>query len=147
MADIEREHNLNLLQAVAANAEMGKNALEQLTPMAEDPLLKAELLRQKNFYREIDQQAHTSIAACGEKTKGQGMMAKAGAQMGITMKTMGDKSTRTLAKMVLEGSQQGVVDCVENLRDCPKATPGAKKLAQRLQDFEQDCVQRMQSFL
>lgn len=147
MPEIEKEQNLNLLQAVAANAEMGKTALQQLTPMAEDPLLKAELLRQTKIYREIDQEAHASIAACGEKTKGQGVMAKMGAQMGISMKTMADRSTRTIAEMVLEGSQQGVVDCVESLRDCPKATPGAKRLAQRLQDFEQDCVQRMQSFL
>lgn len=142
-----QQQNLTLLQAVASNSEMGKEALQQLVPLAKEPLLKAELLREQNVYRQINQEAHTAIAACGEQTKGQGMMAKMGAKMGIAMKTMGDQSARTLAEMVAEGAQQGVVDCIENLRDCPDATPGAKRLAQRLQDHNQDCIQQMKGFL
>lgn len=147
MPENKNNDNLNLLQAVAANAEMGLEALEQLAPMAEDGLFKAELLREKNIYRQIDQEAHTCIAACGEKAKGQSAFARANARMGISMKTLADKSTRNMAEMVAEGAQQGVIDCIENLRDCPAATPGAKRLAQRLQDFEEDCVGKMQSFL
>lgn len=139
--------NLKLLQAVAANSEMGKAALEQLAPMAEEPLFRAELLREKNVYRQINQEAHTCIAACGQQTQGQSMMAKAGSKMGIAMKTMADRSTRNLAEMVAEGAQQGVIDCIENLRDCPRATPAAKRLAQRLQDHNQTCLQNMQGFL
>lgn len=145
--NIQEKDNLNLLQAVAANSEMGKSALQQLVPLAQEPLLKAELLREQNVYRQINQEAHTCIAACGEQTKSQGVMAKMGTKMGIAFKTMGDASTRTLAEMVAEGAQQGVTDCIENLRDCPGATPGAKRLAQRLQDHNQDCIQQMQSFL
>lgn len=147
MPDKQNQDNLTLLQAVAANAEMGMTALEQLAPMAEEGLFRAELLREKNEYRKFDQEAHTCIAACGEKTQGQSAFAKANAKMGISMKTLTDKSARNMAEMVAEGAQQGVMDCIENLRDCPNATPGAKRLAQRLQDFEQDCVQRMQQFL
>ena len=146
-SDCKRQQNLTLLQAVAANSEMGKSALQQITPLTQDAALKAELLREQNIYRQINQEAHTAIAACGEQTKGQGVVAKLGSKMGIAMKTMGQPDTRTLAEMVAEGAQQGVIDCIENLRDCPQATPGAKRLAQRLQDHNQDFAQQMQNFL
>ena len=147
MPDKQNKDNQTLLQAVAANAEMGQTALEQLVPMAEDGLFRAELLREKNEYCQFGQEAQTCLAASGEKTQGQSVFAKANAKMGISMKTLTDKSTRNMAEMVAEGAQQGVIDCIERIRDCPGATPGAKRLAQRLQDFEQDCAQRMQSFL
>ena len=50
MPDKQNKDNQTLLQAVAANAEMGQTALEQLVPMAEDGLFRAELLREKNEY-------------------------------------------------------------------------------------------------
>ena len=142
----QRQQNLQMLQALSAGSAAGKTTLQQLVPMAQEPLLKAELLRQQKVYREINQEAHTAIAACGEQTKEQGPMARMGAKMGIAMKTMSDRSARTLAELVAEGAHQGMVDCIEQLRDCPQATPGAKRLAQRLQDHNAECIRQMQGY-
>ena len=61
----QKNDNLNLLEAVVQNTQMGKNTLEQIVPMTEEPRFKAELLRQRNIYRELNQEAHTAITACG----------------------------------------------------------------------------------
>ena len=61
----QKNDNLNLLEAVVQNTEMGKNTLEQIVPMTEDPAFRAELLRERNLYRELNQEAHTAIEACG----------------------------------------------------------------------------------
>ena len=50
----QKNDNLNLLEAVVQNTEMGKNTLEQIVPMTEEPRFKAELLRQRNIYRELN---------------------------------------------------------------------------------------------
>ena len=42
----QKSYNLNLLEAVVQNTEMGKNTLEQIVPMTDDVQFKAELLRQ-----------------------------------------------------------------------------------------------------
>ena len=42
----QKNDNLNLLEAVVQNTEMGKNTLEQIVPMTDDVQFKAELLRQ-----------------------------------------------------------------------------------------------------
>ena len=60
--------NEKMLQEIVQNTEMGKNTLEQIVPMTEDPAFRAELLRERNLYRELNQEAHTAIEACGGRT-------------------------------------------------------------------------------
>ena len=142
-----KNDNLSLLEAVVQNTEMGKNTLEQIVPMTDDVQFKAELLRERNIYRELNQEAHTAIEACGGTSQGQSAMAKLNTRMGIGMKTLTDKSTRNLAEMLSEGSSQGVMDCIKSQKDYPDAAPGSKRLMQKVQDFEEDNRIRLERFL
>ena len=130
----QKNDNLNLLEAVVQNTEMGKNTLEQIVPMTDDTQFKAELLRQRNLYHQLNQEAHTAMEEFNTK-------------MGISMKTLTDKSTRNLAEMLTQGSGMGVVDCVKAQKDYPNAAPGTKRLAQRLMEFEEDNRVRLEQFL
>ena len=143
----QKNDNLNLLEAVVQNTEMGKNTLEQILPMTQDTRFRAELLRQRNQYHQLNQEAHTAMEACGGTAQGQSTMAKLNTRMGIGIKTLADKSTRNLAEMLSEGSSQGVMNCIKSCKDYPNAAPGAKRLAQRLQDFEEDNRIRLEQFL
>ena len=142
-----KNDNLSLLEAVVQNTEMGKNTLEQIVPMTDDVQFKAELLRERNIYRELNQEAHTAIEACGGTAQGQSAMAKLNTRMGIGMKTLTDMSTRNLAEMLSEGSSQGVMDCIKSQKDYPDAAPGSKRLMQKVQDFEEDNRIRLERFL
>ena len=142
-----KNDNLSLLEAVVQNTEMGKNTLEQIVPMTDDVQFKAELLRERNIYRELNQEAHTAIEACGGTAQGQSAMAKLNTRLGIGMKTLTDKSTRNLAEMLSEGSSQGVMDCIKSQKDYPDAAPGSKRLMQKVQDFEEDNRIRLERFL
>ena len=142
-----KNDNLSLLEAVVQNTEMGKNTLEQIVPMTDDVQFKAELLRERNIYRKLNQEAHTAIEACGGTAQGQSAMAKLNTRMGIGMKTLTDKSTRNLAEMLSEGSSQGVMDCIKSQKDYPDAAPGSKRLMQKVQDFEEDNRIRLERFL
>ena len=143
----QKNDNLNLLEAVVQNTEMVKNTLEQILPMTNDVQFKAELLRQRNIYHQLNQEAHTAIEACGGSAQGQSTMAKLNTRMGIGMKTLTDKSTRNLAEMLSEGSSQGVMDCIKSQKDYPDAAPGSKRLMQKLQDFEEDNRIKLEQFL
>lgn len=141
------DDTVNLLEAVVQNTEMGKNTLEQILPMTQEGLFRAELLRQRNIYRELNQDAHTALAAGGVQAQGQSKMAKLNTKMGISMKTMTDKSTRNLAEMLSEGTSQGVMDCIKSQKDYPNAAPGTQRLAQRLQAFQEDNRLKLEQFL
>ena len=84
----QKNDNLNLLEAVVQNTEMGKNTLEQIVPMTDDTQFKAELLRQRNLYHQLNQEAHAAIDACGGSAQGQSAMAKLNTKVSIGMKTI-----------------------------------------------------------
>ena len=143
----QKNDNLNLLEAVVQNTEMGKNTLEQIVPMTDDTQFKAELLRQRNLYHQLNQEAHAAIEACGGSAQGQSAMAKLNTKVSIGMKTITDKSTRNLAEMLTQGSGMGVVDCIKSQKDYPDAAPGSKRLMQKLQDFEEDNRLKLEQYL
>ena len=143
----QKNDNLNLLEAVVQNTEMGKNTLEQIVPMTDDTQFKAELLRQRNLYHQLNQEAHTAMEACGGTAQGQSAMAKFNTKMGISMKTLTDKSTRNLATMLAEGSGQGVLDCKRAEKDYPAASPGARKLCQELGEFQSSAEETWREFV
>ena len=103
----QKNDNLNLLEAVVQNTEMGKNTLEQIVPMTEDPAFRAELLRERNLYRELNQEAHTAIEACGGTAQGQSIMAKLNTKMGIGMKTLTDRSCSFCIRRLEPGAASG----------------------------------------
>ena len=94
----QKNDNLNMLEAIVQNTEMGKNTLDQLVPMAEDEQFKAELLRQRNIYRQLNQEAHAAIDACGGSAQGQSAMAKLNTKVSIGMKTFTTKLQLTFFK-------------------------------------------------
>lgn len=139
--------NEAVLNEVVRNTEMGKNTTEQLIHITEDRQLKASLLNQQRQFRQLNQRAHTALAALGTHGHGQGRIAKMAAHMGIASKAMTDKSSRNLADMLIQGATQGYTDCEMARRDHPDASAGAMQLLDELQTLEQDIAREMKNYL
>ena len=129
--------NEAMLQEIVQNTEMGKNTLDELMGLTYDQKLKDEMMRQKNEYRRLNQQAHTALDAIGAQAKGQ----SAAARMSVSM------GTRNLATMLAEGSGQGVLDCKRAETDYPQASPGAHKLMEELCAFQTGAEQAWREFV
>ena len=142
----QKNDNLNMLEAIVQNTEMGKNTLDQLVPMAEDEQFKAELLRQRNIYRQLNQEPTPPSTPAAARPRARAH-AKLNTKVSIGMKTITDKSTRNLAEMLTQGSGMGVVDCIKSQKDYPDAAPGSKRLMQKLQDFEEDNRLKLEQYL
>ena len=136
-----------MLQEVVQNTEMGKNTLEEIMGLTHDQALKDEIMRQRNAYRQLNQQAHTALDAIGCEARGQSAAARMSVSMGIRTRTMLDKSTRNLATMLAEGSSQGVLDCKRAETDYPLASPGAHKLMQQLCEMQTRAEQTWREFV
>ena len=76
--------NEAMLQEIVQNTEMGKNTLDELMGLTYDQKLKDEMMRQKNEYRRLNQQAHTALDAIGAQAKGQ----SAAARMSVRKKSL-----------------------------------------------------------
>ena len=139
--------NEKMLQEIVQNTEMGKNTLDEMLGLTHDQRLKNEMMRQKNEYRRLNQQAHTALAALGVQATGQSAAARMSVSMGIRTRTMLDKSTRNLATMLAEGSSQGVLDCKRAEKDYPTASPGAQQLNRELCDMQTHAEQTWREFI
>lgn len=139
--------NQAVLNEIVRNTEMGKNSLDQLIDVTDDKQLKASLLAQQQEYRRINQQAHAAMAALGEQSHGQSPAVKLMAKMGIWTETLTDRSTRNLADMVIQGANQGVMDCEKARKYHPAASTGALGLLNELQQFEERTARQMRDFL
>lgn len=139
--------NQAVLNEIVRNTEMGKNSLDQLIDVTDDKQLKASLLAQQQEYRRINQQAHAAMAALGEQSHGQSLAVKLMAKMGIWTETLADRSTRNLADMVIQGANQGAMDCEKTRKDHPAASTGALGLLNELQQFEERTARQMRHFL
>ena len=128
--------NEAMLQEIVQNTEMGKNTLDELMGLTYDQKLKDEMMRQKNEYRRLNQQAHTALDAIGAQAKGQSAAARMSVSMGIRTRTM-----------LAEGSGQGVLDCKRAETDYPQASPGAHKLMEELCAFQTGAEQAWREFV
>ena len=144
---MQHKANIALLNSVARATEMGKNTLDQMIPMAEKPEFKAELLKEQRGFRSFNQKAHAALDACGARAEGAGTMEKLMSKAGIAGRTLGDKSTRNMAEMLLEGSQMGVTECITSLRDYPKASEGARQMVHELKQFQEENIETLKRFL
>ena len=122
----QKNDNLNLLEAVVQNTEMGKNTLEQILPMTNDVQFKAELLRQRNIYHQLNQEAHTAIEACGGSAQGQSTMAKLNTKMGIGLKTPYGQIHPQSGRDAHTGQRHGGGGLREKLQRLPQRRPGRK---------------------
>ena len=136
-----------LLEAIAENAEMGKNTLEQILKMTNDAPLCAELKRQQDAYHELSNRVHVLMAACGSEVRGQTKWEKLVSHMAVCMETIKDKSTPKLAEMLIQGSNMGILNCAKSRADYPQADKNAQDLALELEKFQQDSIERLKPFL
>lgn len=139
--------NIGLLEAIAENTEMGKNTLEQLLDMTADASLCTELEREQQGYRSLNRRAHAAMADQGGQIRGQSAWAKINTHMGICMETFKDKSTPKLAEMLIEGSNQGIMDCVKSRAEFPNADVAVVQLSEELEQFQQANIENLKQFL
>lgn len=139
--------NEAVLNEIVRNTEMGKNSLDQLIDITDDEQFKASLMNQQKEYRTLNQKAHQAMAACGVESHGQPTAVKLMSKMGIWTETLMDKTTRNLADMIIQGANQGVMDCEKARKDHPNASTGAMNLLNELQNFEERTALEMRNYL
>ena len=141
------ETTVGLLNEVSQTAEMGKNTVRRLLDVTDDEKMLAHLHSEMETFEDVSRRAHAMLATAGQLPKEQSPVAKLSAQLGIGMKTMIDRSPRSLAEMLIEGNTMGVTQMAEALRDAPGANAGAVALARRLQSAEETYAQELHEFL
>ena len=102
----------------------------KLQNLCEDPACRKELVKKY-----------------GKEEKELPMMAKVGSYIMSEMKTLTDSSTNMLAKMMIEGSNKGIIEITEQLNNYSGDDEEIRTLANKLLKIEQKNLDNLKKFL
>ena len=139
--------NVELLNYIHQNAEMGEDTIEQLLGIARNDEFKNMLRSQLDEYKMIDDMANDKLKELGKSPKDIGAITKARTYMAINLKTMTNKSPSNISQMMIQGSTMGIIDITKKMKEYSDADKEVMDLAQRLLAFEQRNVDECKKYL
>lgn len=139
--------NLELLNFIHQNSEMGTDTLEQLLEKVEDENFKNVLESQFEEYGKIYSESEKMINDRDRHAKGITPFTKAFSRFMINMKTMRDKSPSHISEMLIQGSTMGIIDVNKKMNRYGDADKNILKLGKRLHEFEEHNVDELKKFL
>ena len=110
---LEKEVLLKLYQ----NVEMGIVGIESLENKIESRSLAKLILNQKKEYEILKEKLVSLCSKYNVEDKELGSFAKISSDIMVNMKTLMDKSEHTIAKMMMEGTNKGLIQLEELLNN------------------------------
>ena len=139
--------NVELLQYICQNTEMGKSSIKQLIGVVKDPAFQRLVESQYREYDEIYDLAHHALEERHRGAKSVSPMAKISSYIMININAITDGSVSSMAEMMMKGSNKGIIEITKHLNDMQQVDPDVRRLAERLLQFEQNNVEQLKPYL
>lgn len=139
--------NAELLNFVYQNAQMGVNTMKQILDRVEEGCLKEHLRKQLTEYEDFQQEARKKLNENGFDEKGIGAFGRLKTYLMINMQTMMDAGEEHIAKMLITGSNMGIVEATQNIKRYQNAEKEIIKLMERLLHMEEKNVEELKKYL
>lgn len=139
--------NIELLNYIHQNSEMGQNTLNQLIGIVEDNSFKEVLQSQFNEYKKIFDLSEEKIKEQNKEAKEINTFSKISTYMMINLKTLTNKSPSHISEMLIQGSTMGIIDVTKKITEYNSADKEILDLANNLLKFEQNNIEELKKFL
>lgn len=142
--------NMELLNFVYENAEMGMHSLNNLSDILRNKdnkiksLIEDELKEYNSFLKESEKLLKKNKIE-PKKTK---LMAKISSKMEIAMETMKDNSDPAIASMIIEGLTMGIVEMETKIENYKKLVDKKiLKLSTKFLKFQEEEIEKLKTFM
>ena len=139
--------NTELLNFIFQNSEMGTNTLDELIEIAGDVPFEQVLLKQREGYKVINQEAVRLMEGSEEEPKGISKFDQIRTYLMIKASTLTNHSASHFAEMMIQGSTMGIIDLCKQLNSYKEVNPEIRALAERLLQFEEGNIQELKKYL
>lgn len=139
--------DLELLQLMYKNAEIGRDGLDKLIERTDDRTFRRVMAQQYAEYQEVLNETEQKLQSLGEQPRGNSAMSKGMVGWMTRMEAAMDDSTTKMAEMLIEGSTKGVIKLTRELHDYEGEDEQTKKLADKLLKTEQTNIEQLRRFL
>lgn len=144
------DENIELLQYVYKNSEMGVFTIKKLLNMLENKENKIKSLANYEMkkYNEFMDEARKIIKKNKYELEENGIMAKIGSSMGIKKEVMSDNSDAAIAHMLTEGITMGIVNMETKLKNYRNIVDKKTyNLSKKFLEFQQEEIEKLKEFM
>lgn len=140
---LEKEILLKLYQ----NVEMGIVGIEAIEDKIESRSLVKLILNQKKEYEVLKEKLVSLCSKYNVEDKELGSLVKISSDVMVTMKTLMDKSEHTIAKMMMEGTNKGLIQLEELLNNYQGKDEKITELIKETIDLEHQNNEELKIYL
>lgn len=138
---------VEFLNLIYKNAEMGIIGIENIISKVKEEELEKVLIKEKNEYLNICKEAESILKKYGKKDEEISMMAKISTKVMSEMNLLKDNSSKNIAKMMLEGTNKGIIEITEKLNNYDNTDEEIVNLANKLKVIEESNIEELKKYL
>ncbi len=138
---------LELLNYIYQNAKMGIVGIDNIKHVIKDDAFLKTIREQERDYYALCNEATTLLLERNESVKDISGMAKIMTYIDAKMKTNENTTTSDLAKMMMKGSNRGIIEIQEKLNKYDEADKKVVRLAKNLLKVEKRNLDNLKKFL
>ena len=139
--------DIELLNYIYQNAKMGIVGIDNIKSEIQDKKFLKLIKEQEQDYYMICTKAIKYLSLSNSERKNITKIAKIMTYMDARKKLMKDKSDSTIAKMMIEGSNMGIIAITEKLNHYEGADKNIIKLAKELLKIEEKNLENLKEYL
>ena len=129
------------------NVTMAQNSIKSLLPYVDKQEVTRTLHKQVEQYDHYIEQLGTIAENLNFDPTPAPKMLLAMANMGIRAKMMTDKSVTHVAKVMLQGTLNGIIDLYRLMRENDDVHPDVALIEKQILRYEEGCFESMKAFL
>ncbi len=118
-----------------------------ILPKADHPDLRQELCKQLEFYQSRKEEIRSQMQQAHVQPVQQSDMAKFWANANIQLHCLGGASANEIAKLMLKGTNTGVVQLTEVLHNSPDISDQLKRQGKAFVRHEEAYMERLKAYL
>lgn len=141
------EKDLNFLNYMYQNAQMGIIGIDNIISKVKGKQLKTLLEKQKVQYEEICNQAIDLLNQEEADIKSVKTIARVSTTFMSNLEFTKDPNDSSVAKMMIEGTNKGIIEINEKLNNIPNIPKKVKDLAKKLLKTEEKNLEELKKYL
>jgi hypothetical protein len=141
------DKNVEFLNYIHQNAEMGKDTINQLIGISEDEEYKKIMKSQLEEYKMIYNSTDEKLKQLNKEAKDINAFSKVSTYIMINLKTLANKSPSHISEMLIQGSTMGIIDLTKKLKEYAYADKEILALANKLLQLEENNVEEYKKYI
>lgn len=143
----KRLEEVEFLQYIYKNAEMGIIGIDNIVVKVKDEDLENILKNQRVEYENICRESESILKKYGKSNDEVGVVAKVSTKIMSEMSMLKDDSSKSIAKLMIEGTNKGIIELTEKINSYDNSDAELIVLANKYKDMLENNIEELKSYL